>query len=318
MRGDRIFTTDRARELAPRVGLKDAYLGESLYHLRRNNWIVSLRRGLYGLSPTVPGVAVAHEFEIAMALVGPAAISHWSALHYHGLTEQIPRDVFVLTTKGTWVPRLRKDMQGQNGGGYPVGDTTYRFVQIRPNRYFGTEKVWVGEARVSVTGFGADVARRAVHPPSTAATLLRCSTPSVQRWTVLNTERIAEYAVRLGVTTAKRLGWVLETQGVAGPEIDELATLPAKGYRPLDPTGPRKGPCNGRWMVQENLPGMIVGWRPLRTRLQEARRRLSIPWEVLERDYLLSWVLAGISRGASAPRHDSLQRRNCSPEVLLR
>ncbi len=36
--------------------------------------------------------------------------------------------------------------------------------------------------------------------------------------------------------------------------------------------------------------------RPLRTRLQEARRRLGIPWEALERDYLLSWVLAGISQ----------------------
>jgi len=36
--------------------------------------------------------------------------------------------------------------------------------------------------------------------------------------------------------------------------------------------------------------------RPLRTRLQEARRRLGIPWEVLERDYLLSWVLAGIGQ----------------------
>ena len=36
--------------------------------------------------------------------------------------------------------------------------------------------------------------------------------------------------------------------------------------------------------------------KPLRTRLQEARNRLGIPWDVLERDYLLSWVLAGISR----------------------
>ena len=36
--------------------------------------------------------------------------------------------------------------------------------------------------------------------------------------------------------------------------------------------------------------------RPLRTRLQEARGRLGIPWEVLERDYLLSWVLVGISQ----------------------
>ena len=35
--------------------------------------------------------------------------------------------------------------------------------------------------------------------------------------------------------------------------------------------------------------------RPLRTRLQEARGRLGVPWYVLERDYLLSWVLAGIA-----------------------
>ena len=35
--------------------------------------------------------------------------------------------------------------------------------------------------------------------------------------------------------------------------------------------------------------------RPLSTRLQEARRRLGIPWEVLERDYLLSWILVGVS-----------------------
>lgn len=36
--------------------------------------------------------------------------------------------------------------------------------------------------------------------------------------------------------------------------------------------------------------------KPLRTRLQEARRTLGVPWEVIERDYLLSWVLAGVSR----------------------
>ena len=36
--------------------------------------------------------------------------------------------------------------------------------------------------------------------------------------------------------------------------------------------------------------------RPLYARPQEARRRLGIPWEVLERDYLLAWVLAGVSQ----------------------
>lgn len=36
--------------------------------------------------------------------------------------------------------------------------------------------------------------------------------------------------------------------------------------------------------------------KPLRNRLQEARWLLGLPWEVLERDYLLSWILAGINQ----------------------
>jgi predicted nucleotidyltransferase component of viral defense system len=36
--------------------------------------------------------------------------------------------------------------------------------------------------------------------------------------------------------------------------------------------------------------------KPLHTRILEARKRMGIPWEILERDYLLSWILAGISQ----------------------
>jgi predicted nucleotidyltransferase component of viral defense system len=36
--------------------------------------------------------------------------------------------------------------------------------------------------------------------------------------------------------------------------------------------------------------------KPLRTRLEEARKRLGLPWEVLERDYLLSWIPAGTAQ----------------------
>lgn len=35
--------------------------------------------------------------------------------------------------------------------------------------------------------------------------------------------------------------------------------------------------------------------KPLHIRLQEARKQLGIPWDLLERDYLLSWILAGMS-----------------------
>ena len=254
--GDRIFTTDRARELAPQVGLKDSYLAEALYHLRRNDWIVPLRRGLYALSSTVPGVSDAHEFEVAMALVNPASISHWSALHHHGLTEQVPREVFVLTTTESSVPRIRRTEPRLPRGGYPVGDVTYRFVQVRPERFFGTQKVWIGDARVSIT----DVERTLLDGLSMPqhcgdfAEVLHAFQVGMDG---LDIERITHYAARLDAATVKRLGWVLEYHGVGSSSIDQLASLPVKGYRMLDPTGPRRGPCNNRWMLQENLPGMV-------------------------------------------------------------
>ena len=255
--GERIFSTDRARELAPRVGLKDAYLWEALYHLRRTGWIVSLRRGLYALSSAVPGVAPVHEFEIATALARPAAISHWSALHHHGLTEQPPRQVFVLTTTAASVPRLRGTRARRARDGYPVGDTLYRFVQVRPERYFGVQPVWIGETRVMMTDPERTLLDALSRPPYCGdfAEVLHAFEA---RGPSLDLDRIIRYALRLDAATAKRLGWVLEHQGVDPARLERLAAVPIQGYRKLDPTGPRKGPHHRRWMIQENLPGRLA------------------------------------------------------------
>lgn len=254
--GDRIFTTDRARELAPRAGLRDPYVCESLYHLRRNDWIVPLRRGLYALSSPVPGVAAVHEFEVAMALVHPAAISHWSALNYHELTEQIPRQVFVLTNTDASVPRKRTPVGANGRDGYTVNGTVYQFVQVRPERYFGTERIWMGDARVSITNMERTLLDGLAMPQHCGGfgEVIYAFGEAISR---LDFERLVEYAQRLGPAISKRVGWVLEQQGYEVPQLDELAALPIKGYRKLDPTGPGKGPYNSRWMLQENLPGMM-------------------------------------------------------------
>ena len=255
--GDRIFTTKRARELCSRVGMKDSYLVEALFHLRQNGWIVPLRRGLYAISSSLPGVSPAHEFEIAMALVRPAAISHWSALHHHGLTDQIPRTVFVLTTSRT-VPRVRSaKAANRSGSGYPVGDAVYRFVQVKPERFYGILKVWLGEVRVAVT----DPERTLLdglsmpHLCGDFAEVLRAF--SVHRKD-LDIDRAIEYSLRLDAITARRLGWVLEDLGIESPHLDRLEGVPMKGYGKLDPSGHGHGPCNRRWMVRENLPGKVI------------------------------------------------------------
>lgn len=254
--GDRIVTIDRVRELAPSVGLSEGYLRQALHHLTKSGWLVRLRKGLYAISSSVPGVAPIHEFEIAMALLDPAAISHWSAMHYHSLTEQVPRKVFVLTTTETSVPRARGAKANAAVNGYPIGHTVYQFIQVKPERFFGTQRVWVGEARVTVT----DPERTlldGLSMPQYCGDLAEVLHAFEVRGANVDVERITDYALKLDAATAKRLGWVLESQGVEPMRLDRLAALPIKGYRKLDPTGPRKGPCNRRWMIQENLPGRV-------------------------------------------------------------
>ena len=254
--GERIFTTARAQEMASAVGLSEGYLRQALHHLAKSGWVVRLRNGLYAISSTVPGVTPAHEFEIAMALVNPAAISHWSALHHHGLTEQVPRRVFVLTTTGIQIPRSRRSRAISKGSGYVVGDTTFQFIQVNPDRFFGTETVWIGESRITIT----DPERTlidGISMPQYCGDFAEVLHAFQVHGDNLNLDRIIEYALRLDAATAKRLGWILDQQGVDLAKLNPLSQVEIKGYRTLDPTGPRKGPCNRHWMIQENLPGRM-------------------------------------------------------------
>ena len=252
--GRRVFTADAAREVAPSVGLSPGYFRQALHHLVRDGWIVRLKKGLYALSGAVPGTSSLHEFEIAMTLVAPAAISYWSAMSHHGLTEQVPRRVFVLTTARA-VPRLRGKKAMHSEPGYPVGETVYQFVQVKPERFFGIDQVWVNEARIAIT----DPERTLLDglmAPQYCGDFAEVLHAFELRAPKLDVERIIGYALKLDAATAKRLGWILERQGITSDRLEPLRALPIKGYRVLDPSGPRHGPYEARWMIRVNLPGV--------------------------------------------------------------
>jgi predicted transcriptional regulator of viral defense system len=144
----------------------------------------------------------------------------------------------------------------ETGQGFRVGDTTYQFVQVRPKRFFGMDKVWIADARVTITDPERTLLDGLSMPPYCGdfAEVLHAFEV---RSSDLDLQRIIEYALKLDAASPKRLGWVLEHQGVDPSKLEQLAALPIKGYRTLDPTGPRKGPTNTRWMIQENLPGRV-------------------------------------------------------------
>jgi predicted transcriptional regulator of viral defense system len=250
--GRHVFSTEQAREIGPEVGLSEGYVRQALHHLTRAGWLVRLHKGLYALSSAVPEVSPRHEFEVAMALVHPAAISHFSAMHYHELTDQIPHRVFVTTTAGHWVPRAGNGRG--NGGGYRVGETVYQFIQVKRERFFGTQEVWIDQARVTVTDVERTLIDGLLMPQHCGgfAEVIHAFDGAQER---LDLDRVIEYALKLDAATAKRLGWVLENTGVERSRLAALERLEVTGYNRLDPTGPRRGPYNRAWMIQENPAG---------------------------------------------------------------
>lgn len=237
--GLKIFSSEQAKEAARRINMKPAYVTESLYHLLKAKWITRLKRGVYALSDESGFTNPPHEFEIAMALVTPCAISHWTAMHYHHLTQQTPIQIFAITPTSTSIPRS-------------ISGGMYHFVKIQERFYFGVEKYWIGESQVLITDPERTLLDGLISPQY-CGDFQEVLHGFKMRGTRLNLEKIIRYALHLDQAIVKRLGWILEKLGFTDQELKQLLELQIRGYRKLNPSGKSRGVYNKKWMIQENL-----------------------------------------------------------------
>ena len=131
----------------------------------------------------------------------------------------------------TWVPRSEEGQEGEAAGRRLLSSGIQRTGSSRssPTATSAHENLWVGEARVPMSDLERTLLDCLSMPQHCGAISERHSTPSKSRWTRLNIERITEYAIRLGVTTAKRLGWALEAQGVLPFELEDASSVAYQG-----------------------------------------------------------------------------------------
>ena len=250
--GDHVFTTARARELAPEAGISPTYVVEALHRLRRAGTIGPIRRGLY----EILGDYVVYETEIAMHLADPAAISHRTAFNRHGLTTQIPNVIFVTTTTECSVPRNRSNRYKDHPyahRGYIADGIAYHFTRVRPRHFFGTRPLW-DDDRVLVTDMERTLCDGLSRPDLCGGFHEVMEGIEIAHFNLdLDHRRLIDYAMRLGLSTAKRVGWALDAIGVSEDILRPLADVRTKSYRNLDPTLPRRGRHNSRWMVRVNV-----------------------------------------------------------------
>lgn len=233
-----IITIDDIEEVLD-VTYDDAKkIANNLVHKR---WLDRLKSGTYLIVPLAAGETgeyTEHEFVIAAHLADPMYISYWSALNFHGLTEQVPVAVFAATSNQ--VP------------GREIHGVTYTFVTLADAKFFGYDPVAIDSHTVNVATVEKTLVDCADHPEHCGGILELAK--GLSNATEVDDERVVESLVRVGNGAAiKRVVYLADVLGIelAGRRglVDEFTT----GYSKLDPTRREEGDHSNEYRLLLNV-----------------------------------------------------------------
>jgi len=260
--GRPIFTSAEAHAAGRKRKLDPARTNILLALLADAGLIRRLKRGLYAVSGKLPGSHAPHDFAIATAMFTPSAISHASALNFHGLSEQAPQAITCMTTKKIMTPTMRSKRRspGDAPRTWVVDDLRIIFFSVAAAKFIGVEHVWVdAENRVPITDKERTVLEMFLSPRAFGGLAEAVSVLGEHR-KGLDLDKLARYAVEIKVAvTAKRLGWALEAAGAPRAVLSRLRAVPVNGVRRLDPARPAQGPIIREWMLRDNFTSTRSG-----------------------------------------------------------
>jgi predicted transcriptional regulator of viral defense system len=241
-----IFGIEDAKEIVKENAKK------TMHSLIQKKWVLPLKRGLYVIVPLDIGVRgadsfILHNFVIGSLLTEPYYIGFWSALNYHGLSDQIPKTTFIATTKA------KKPLE--------ILNSTYYFVKLEGEKFFDIETIEIEERKINISSPNKTVADCLDHPEHSGGIdeIAKVIYFSHQE---LNFEKIKEYAFKMGnLTILKRLGYILDKTELLKDhkEIFKDIVL-SKGYPSLDPISPKRGKYNTKWGLLINCEINPEGW----------------------------------------------------------
>ncbi len=223
------------------LGMERRRVYRLIARMEAENMVAEVEKGKYLLLGLQPERVLSNPLFIACHLVTPAYVSYWSALHFYGFTEQVPLTVFVATTRKKRPVTFR--------------DFRFRFVTVRPRKFFGYRREYLGEFPVLI----ADEAKAIIDSldqPRYAGGMGEVAKALRSAMDVVDVETLVAYANQMGdKSLGSRLGYLLERLGrsVKGLTISESPVR-------LDPSRERVGPYDARWRVVVNLPESA--WQP--------------------------------------------------------
>jgi predicted transcriptional regulator of viral defense system len=237
------FTADEAAEA---LDVDRAEAARIVGYLASRGWLARVRRGLYApvpLEASAPEDWRSDPWLVAARVFDPCYIGGWSACEHWGLTEQLFREVLVVTAR----PQRRSEIEVQG--------IAFRVAVRKPEALFGTRPVWRGRERAQVS----DPSRTIVDildEPSIGGGIRHVADVLAEYFADehRDDENLVAYGDRLGNRTVfKRLGYLLEELAIDAPDlVAACAERKSAGISALDPSVRAKGRITRRWNLRVN------------------------------------------------------------------
>jgi len=221
-----VFSIDDAKRILRGSGPS---VRNVLYRLRKKGRIDDLEKGKYLLVPARAGYEGSWA-EVPLLLVPHIVdnyyVGFWSALNFWQMTEQVPRTIFVVTTK------RKKDLD--------YGTTRFEFVTVSRKRFFGFQEESIAGATFNVSSREKTIVDCLWLPKYCGGMDEAVKAISIAS-EKLDYPTLLENSKRLGVNVVvRRLGYILDLLGLGDKLGQEIAGARFNGFMWLDPIGPRK------------------------------------------------------------------------------
>jgi len=233
-----VFTKKEAQE---KLGITTRQLNYYLEALLREGFLRRVAKGIYTLSLEPGRASSPHEFVLGQLLVPSGAVAYWSALNYYGLTEQIPRTVFIQTP----VKKGYRKLLIVDGKGFKV-------IVVSPEKFFGISTIRLGRRKVRITDPEKTIVDCLDKPKYCGGIIEVFKALKNAR---LDHEKLLEYSERMkSRAVLKRLGFLGERLGLGIEKEIKLSEKDRRSFSLLDPSMPPEGSFNYRWGLRINVP----------------------------------------------------------------
>ncbi|WP_297437508.1 type IV toxin-antitoxin system AbiEi family antitoxin [Thermococcus sp.] len=233
-----VFTKKEAQE---KLGITTRQLSYYLEALLREGFLRRIAKGIYTFSLEPGRASSPHEFVLAQILVPNGAVAYWSALNYYGLTEQIPRTVFIQTPVKRGYQKL-----------IVLDGKRFKVVVVSPEKFFGIGTIRLGRREIRITDPEKTIVDCLDKPKYCGGIIEVVKALKNAR---LDYEKLLEYAERMkSKAILKRLGFLSERLELGIEKEIRLSENDKKSFALLDPSMPQGGRFNYRWGLRINVP----------------------------------------------------------------